>query len=394
MDGRPSRMEMSRITAATETRSRGKLAVRMGIMVALVVLVAAGVVGYKTLGAAKRQQGMRSQVVAAQTVSAEPAPVQEWAPEVAAIGSLKAVSGADLSFEVAGIVDEITFNSGDDVAAGTVLMRLRAQDDVARLASLQAMAQLAAVTFERNMQLSKSQNVSQATLDTNEANLKSARAQVSQQQAILDKKILRAPFAGHLGLRNVDKGQYVNAGVNVVTLQALDPIYLDFFMPQQDLNRIKSGQEIAAKVDTYPDLAFDGQITAINPKVDLTNRNVLVRATLKNPDRKLFPGMYATVKVGAGESKRHVTLPQTAVIYSPYGDAVYILDKKGEQYVARYTFVTLGETRGDLVAVLEGVKEGDMVVTAGAIKLRNGAPARIDNSVHPTSDVDPKPAIP
>lgn len=362
-------------------------------MLALFATAATLLIGYRLITGAAQQRMLRAQGGAAQIVSAQPAAYQEWTPQLDAVGSLRAVSGADLSFEVAGIVDDIQFASGDDVAAGTVLMRLRAQDDAARLASLQATAKLAAITFERNSKLSKSQNVSQATLDANEAELRNAQAQVAQAQAMLDKKILRAPFAGHLGLRNVDRGQYVNAGTVAVTLQTLDPIYVDFHLPQQDLARVTVGQPVTAKVDTWPDLTFAGEIAAINPKVEVANRNVLVRATLKNPDRKLFPGMYVTVKVDAGQPQRHITLPQTAVMYSPYGDAVYVLDRKGEQLTARYVFVTLGEQRGDKVAVLDGVKEGEMVVTAGAIKLRNGAPAVLDAPVAAVAG-DAKPTSP
>lgn len=379
---------------ANTRADRRKLIVRMAAMLVLFAAAAALLVGYRLFTGAAQQRALRAQGTVAQTVSAQPAAYQEWTPQLDAVGSLRAVSGADLSFEVAGIVDEIQFTSGDDVAAGAVLMRLRAQDDAARLASLQATAKLAAITFERNSKLSKSQNVSQATLDANEAELRNAQAQVAQAQAMLDKKILRAPFAGHLGLRNVDKGQYVSAGTLAVTLQTLDPIFVDFHLPQQDLARVTVGQAVAAKVDTWPDLTFAGEIAAINPKVEVANRNVLVRATLKNPDRKLFPGMYVTVKVDAGLPQRHIALPQTAVIYSPYGDAVYVLDRKGDRLVARYVFVTLGEQRGDKVAVLDGVKEGEMVVTAGAIKLRNGATATLDAPAAAAIAADPRAATP
>jgi membrane fusion protein (multidrug efflux system) len=392
-------MEMSPIKNLGVDAKPSSLVKRMAIMLGVVVLIAAGIVGYKTLGNTSRQAAMRAQGGAAQTVSTTTAAMQEWTPAIAAVGSLRAVNGADLSFEVSGIVQEINFNSGDDVTAGQVLVRLRDYDEQAKLNSLQALEKLAAVTYERNIKLQASQNVSQSTLDSNEANLKNARAQVAQQQAILDKKTVRAPFSGHLGLRAVDKGQYVNAGTPIVTLQALDPIFADFYLPQQDLDRVRVGQDINVTIDTYPGKTFTGEISAVNPKVDPTNRNVQVRATIKNPDHKLFPGMYATIKVAAGEASRHITLPQTSVVYSPYGDAVYIVDKKTndkgeEQLIARYSFVTLGETRGDLVSVLSGVKEGETVVTAGMIKLRNGAVVKIDNSVQPSTDVNPKPANP
>ena len=392
-------MEMSPIKTIGTTATTSALMKRMMIMVAVVVLIAVAIVGYKMMAASGRMAAMKAQGGAVQTVSTVTAAIQEWTPEIAAVGSLRAVNGADLSLEVSGIVEDINFNSGDDVQAGTVLLRLKSADDQAKLQSLQALEKLAAVTYERNAKLQSSQNVSQSTLDTNEANLKNAHAQVAQQQAMLDKKTVRAPFAGHLGLRAVDRGQYLNAGTTIVTLQALDPIYADFFLPQQDLDRVKVHQAIAAKIDTYPGVIFEGEISAINPKVDPANRNVQVRATIKNPEHKLFPGMFATVKVAAGDATRNITLPQTSIIYSPYGDAVYIVEKKAndkgeEQLIARYAFVTLGETRGDLVTVLTGIKEGDTVVTAGQIKLRNGAAVKIDNTSQPTADADPKPAKP
>jgi membrane fusion protein, multidrug efflux system len=198
-------------------------------------------------------------------------------------------------------------------------------------------------------------------------------------------------------VRAVDIGQYISAGTTVVTLQALDPIYADFFLPQQALNKIQIEQAVTIKVDTYPNLVFAGTITAINPKVDAATRNVQVRATLKNPDRRLLPGMYATVNVAAGEKQRYVTLPQTAVTYNPYGETIYLIDDKGKnpqgqpQLIARQVFVTAGLKRGAQVAILSGVEEGQTVVTAGQMKLRNGSPVKIDNTIRTTADADPIP---
>ena len=183
----------------------------------------------------------------------------------------------------------------------------------------------------------------------------------------------------------------------IVTLQALDPIFVDFYLPQQALDEIKVGQTVTAKVDTYPDQEFTGKITAINPKVDQNSRNVQVRATLDNADHKLLPGMFATVGIATGAPQRYVTLPQTAITYNPYGNTVYLVDDKGKdangkpQLAARQTFVTTGATRGDQVAVLKGVKEGDTVVTAGQIKLRNGTPLIVNNTVQPSDDANPQP---
>jgi membrane fusion protein (multidrug efflux system) len=330
-----------------------------------------------------------------QTVTAGKADVSEWQPKITAVGSLRAVSGADLSLEVSGVVDVLAFNSGDDVEKGTALLKLRSDDDEAKLESLQATAELDTITYDRDLKQIKLQAVSQATLDTDAANLKNAKAQVAQQQAILDKKTLRAPFAGHLGLRQVDLGQYLGAGTVIVTLQALDPIFLDFFVPQQAIDQVRLGQSIAAKVDAYRDQTFTGEISAINPKVDANSRNVQVRATFKNADHKLIPGMYATVDIPTGAPQNLITLPQTAITFSPYGDTVYIVDSKGggadgkPQLVARQSFVTTGSTRGDQVAVLKGVSEGDMIVTSGQLKLHNGSTVLIDNAVTPTADAAP-----
>jgi membrane fusion protein, multidrug efflux system len=307
------------------------------------------------------------------------------------------VKGADLSLEVSGVVESITFNSGDDVEEGALLLKLRTADDVARLHSLQAMAELNDITYERDQKQFKMQAVSQATLDTDSANLKNAQAQVAQQQAIIDKKLLRAPFAGHLGIRAVDLGQYLGPGTVIVTLQALDPIYADFFVPQQAADQVSLGQTVAVKIDAFKDRMFSGEISAINPKVDTGSRNVQVRATLKNQDHKLLPGMYATVDITTGSPQNYITLPQTAITYNPYGDTVYVIESKGNdadgkpQLSARQTFVVVGSTRGDQVAVLKGVEDGDTVVTAGQIKLHNGSVVLIDNSVTPTADAAPVP---
>jgi membrane fusion protein (multidrug efflux system) len=332
-----------------------------------------------------------------QTVSAVKAGYSEWQSKVEAIGSLRAVLGSDLSLEVAGVVDTITFNSGDDVAQGKQLLKLRAGDDAARLESLQAMADLSEITYERDQKQFKMQAVSQATLDTDAANLKNAKAQVAQQQAILDKRILRAPFDGHLGVRVVDLGQYLSAGSVIVTLQALDPIFVDFFVPQQSVDQVRLGQTVTVKVDAFRDKTFTGEISALNPKVDTGSRNLQVRAVLQNPEHKLLPGMYATVDIAIGAPQNYITLPQTAISFNPYGDTVYVVDNKGTdangkpQLIARQTFVTAGATRGDQVAVLKGVGEGDTVVTAGQIKLHNGSAILIDNSITPTADAAPVP---
>jgi membrane fusion protein (multidrug efflux system) len=370
---------------------------RMVIMLVAVAVVFGGIFGFQIFKGMMIKKFISALSNPPQTISATKAASSEWLPKIQAIGSLRAVKGADLSLEVSGVVESITFNSGDDVAEGAQLLRLRTADDVARLQSLQAMADLNDITYERDQKQFKMQAVSQATLDTDAANLKNAKAQVAQQQAVIDKKLLRAPFAGHLGIRAVDLGQYLGPGTVIVTLQALDPIYVDFYVPQQSVDQIHLNQPVTVKVDAFKDQAFAGEISAINPKVDTSNRNVQIRATLKNPDHKLLPGMYATVDVAVGSPTSYVTLPQTAITYNPYGDTVYVVESKNNdadgkpQLTARQTFVTVGATRGDQVAILKGIEEGDTIVTAGQIKLHNGSVVLIDNSVTPTADAAPLP---
>jgi membrane fusion protein (multidrug efflux system) len=370
---------------------------RMVIMLVAVAVVFGGIFGFQVFKAAMIKKFISALSNPPQTISAAKAATSEWLPKIEAIGSLRAVKGADLSLEVSGVVESISFNSGDDVAEGAPLLKLRTADDVARLNSLQAMAELNDITYERDQKQFRMQAVSQATLDTDAANLKNAKAQVAQQQAIIDKKLLRAPFAGHLGIRAVDLGQYLGPGTVIVTLQALDPIFVDFFVPQQSVDQVRLNQSVTVKVDAFKDQTFIGEISAINPKVDTSNRNVQIRATLKNPDHKLLPGMYATVEIAVGAPKTYVTLPQTAITYNPYGDTVYVVESKGKdaegrpQLTARQTFVTVGPTRGDQVAIFKGIDEGDMIVTAGQIKLHNGSVVLIDNSVTPTADAAPVP---
>jgi len=370
---------------------------RMVIMLVAVAIVFGGIFGFQVFKGIMIKKFITALSNPPQTISVAKAAYSEWQTKIEAIGSLRAVKGADLSLEVSGVVESISFNSGDDVEEGAPLLKLRTADDVARLHSLEAMAELSDITYERDQKQFKMQAVSQATLDADSANLKNAQAQVAQQQAIIDKKLLRAPFSGHLGIRAVDLGQYLGPGTVIVTLQALDPIFADFFVPQQAVAQVHLGQTVTVKIDAFKDQIFIGEISAINSKVDTGSRNVLIRATLKNHDHKLLPGMYATVDITTGSPQNYVTLPQTAITYNPYGDTVYVIESKGNdadgkpQLTARQTFVTVGPTRGDQVAVLKGVEDGDSVVTAGQIKLHNGSVVLIDNSVTPTADAAPVP---
>lgn len=374
--------------------SHPSTAKRMAILLVTAAVLLGGLYGFQMFKAAMIKKVITAMSSPPQTVSAAKAESTEWQPQIEAVGSLRAVSGADLSLEVSGVVDSIMFKSGDDIKQGALLLKLRSDDDAAKLQSLQATAELSQITYNRDLRQFKIQAVSRATLDSDAANLKNAKAQVAEQQAVLAKKSLRAPFSGRLGIRAVDLGQYLAPGTTIVTLQALDPIFLDFFVPQQAVDRMRIGQAVTAKIDAYPNQTFSGKISAINPKIDANTRNVQIRATLKNPGHKLLPGMFATVDIPTGTPHNYITLPQTAITYNPYGDIVYVVDKKADaagkpQLFARQTFVTTGARRGDQVAVLKGVNEGDMIVTAGQIKLHNGSAIAINNTVTPTADASP-----
>jgi membrane fusion protein, multidrug efflux system len=367
------------------------------IMIIAVVLILGGVIAWKYYSGMKKYGQMMAAASIPQTVSTISAAADKWQSQLQATGSLRAVRGADLSSQASGIVDEIHFDSGNDVPAGKVLLRLRPLDDYALLQQLEAAAELAEQNYKRDQEQFAAQAISQAVIDGDAATLKTARAQVAAQHALIQQKIVSAPFAGRLGIRQVDLGQYLAAGTAIVTLQALDPILIDFYLPQQALSQIKIGQAVRAQVDTYPGKTFSGVIEAINSKVDAASRNVQVRASFHNADRRLLPGMYATVSIDAGDEIAQITLPQAAITYNPYGDTVFVVEQSGAddkgkpRSIVKQRFVKLGATRGDQVAVLSGIKAGEIVVTGGQMKLRNGSAIAVNNSLTPANEINPNP---
>lgn len=369
---------------------------RMIIMLLAVIVVLGGVFGYKVFSGIMIKKYMSGMAFQPQTVSTIKATIQDWQPQLEAVGTLRAINGADLSAEVSGIVQSIDFESGSNVEAGTPLVHLNAADEIAQLHVLEAAAKLAAITVDRDEKQFKAQAVSRATLDTDYATLASDNAQVAEQQALIDKKTIRAPFAGQLGIRQVDIGQYLNAGTAIVTLQQMDPLYVDFYLPEQALPKIAVGQKASLKVDAHPDETFAGEISTINSKVDEATRNVQVRATFPNPDHKLMPGMFGHVVIDVGQPQKYLTLPQTAIVFNPYGTTAFLIQSKDNQegkpsLTVQQTVITTGDTRGDQIAILSGIKEGDEVVTSGQVKLRNGVPVVINNEVQPANDPNPHP---
>jgi membrane fusion protein (multidrug efflux system) len=375
---------------------------RMLIMVGCVLLLVAVLAFGKYLQIQKLIAS--SPKPGAQVVTAIKATVSEWQPQLTSVGTLAPVRGVDVTTEIAGLVRTVRIKSGDEVKAGQVLFEMNADSDIAQQRALQAAADLSATTLKRDKLQFAAQAISQAQVDNDEADLKNRQALVAQQKALVDKKTIRAPFAGKLGITAVNPGQYLNPGDKLVTLQTIDTVYVDFFVPQKQLAGLSIGQKLNLSSDAYPGVAFPAKVTSISPKVDAATRNVQVQATVPNAKRQLLPGMFANVSLEQGERKKYLTLPQTAITYNPYGSTVFVLapppanakdtmkDEKGNAHlVAQQVFVTTGPTRGDQVAVLTGVKEGQTVVTSGQLKLKNGTPAVIDNKVQPANSPNPTP---
>jgi membrane fusion protein (multidrug efflux system) len=310
---------------------------------------------------------------------------------------LVAVQGVTVSAELSGKIVEINFESGDRVNAGDLLARIDVSAEEAQLRSAEAAAKLAKINLDRNRNLRKNKTVSQADLDTSEATYKQTTAQVDNMRAAIAKKTIRAPFAGQLGLRQVNIGEVVNQGSAVVTLQTIDPIYVDFSLPQQQYSVLTPGTEVRVATDAAPGELFSGHIIAVNPEIDQITRSVRVRATLTNKGELLRPGMFANVEVMLPSQQDVLAIPATAVLYAPYGDTVFVVETKKDEKsgqetkLLRQQIIRLGKARGDFVAVLDGLKEGDTVVTSGVFKMRPNMPVVIDNTLAPDAQLAPDP---
>ena len=398
---------------AYTTSARPRQRKRLIIVIVAVAILFALLVGFNTFKGIMIGKFMKSMANPPQTVSTMTAEYQDWQPHVEAVGNVRAVHGADLAFDVAGLVASVDVKSGVDVKQGQVLVKLVDADDRAKLAALQATAQLARLTAGRAQKQLAVQAISKAQYDTDMANLKSAQANAAAQQALVDKKTLRAPFAGRIGIITANPGQYLTVGSTVVTLQQLDPVYVDFSVPQSSLETLRTGARVEVTADAFKHKTFAGKVSASNPRIDLATRNVGVEATVANPDKLLMPGMFTRVAVDAGSKQRYLTLPQTAIAYAPYGDTVFVVrqgqppasgdagkpaatsahaaGKNDPGHYVQQVVVTVGPTRGDQVAVLSGIKQGDVVVTSGQLKLRSGTPVNINNTVQPAFSPNPHP---
>jgi membrane fusion protein, multidrug efflux system len=367
---------------------------RLIVMLIAVGVLLALIVAFNLFKNYMIRQAMSRNASPPQTVTTLSVDFSDWQPQVQAVGSLRAVRGVDVTTEIAGLVRNLRFRSGEDARAGQVLVELNADTDVAQLRALEAAADLSATVYARDKVQFEAQAISQAQLDADAADLKNRRAQAASQAATVAKKTVRAPFDGRLGITTVNPGQYLNPGDKVVTLQSLDPIYVDFRVPQEELGRVATGQNVQLSTDAFPGVRFEGKLTTIDPLVDAATRNLELEASVANPERRLLPGMFARVAVASGGTQRYLTLPQTAITYNPYGATVFVAKPAAGGaggLTAQQTFVTLGATRGDQVAVLKGIRRGDIVVTSGQLKLKNGTPLHVDNSITPKDDPNPAP---
>ena len=301
---------------------------RMIIMIVAVLALIGIIAGIKVLMIMKMLAGMKPPPPA--VVTTAKTSYQEWQPELRAVGTLRAARGADLALEVAGLVGRVNVRSGEDVKAGQLLLELVTTDEVANLRQLEAQAALSQLTYERAKRQIAVHVIAQADYDNAAADLKVKQAAVAQQQAIISKKQLRAPFAGRAGIVTITPGTYLNAGTVIVTLQQLDPEYVDFFVPQKNLGQVQVGRTANLTLDAFPGRTFTGTVNAVNPRVDSDTRNVMVEARVPNPDRILSPGMFVNVAIDAGSQQKFLTLPQTAIVFNPYGETVYVVRKKAE----------------------------------------------------------------
>jgi membrane fusion protein (multidrug efflux system) len=367
----------------------------------ILMLVVAGI----SIGAIAVVKAWQISAGAKQNASFQPPPEavttvvakrEEWPATWNAIGSVAAVQGVTVSADLPGIVDKISFESGQTVAAGAVLVKLDARQEEAQLAAAEAQRSLADLNLQRAKDLVAQGISAQADLDRLAAEQQQAEARVGEIRATIQRKTIRAPFAGVLGIRQVNLGQYLDGGAAVVPLQAIRPVYVNFAVPQQQLAQLKVGLPIHVTAEGAAGIAADGKITAVDSVVNEATRNVEVQATCENADGKLRPGMFVKTSVGMGAGDAAVTVPTSAISYAPYGDSVFIVEQvagpNGQRYLGvRQQFVKLGSSRGDQVAVVSGIQAGETVVTSGVFKLRNGAAVKVNNAVQPGNNPAPKP---
>jgi len=365
------------------------------ISIVAVVLVFATLAGIKAMQIGALIAFGKSFVPPPETVSTAVAREDKWPDSLSAVGSINAVQGVMIAAEIPGTIREIAFESGAVVQQGDLLVKFDISSEEAQLRALEAQVELAQTNLGRMRSLRAENTVSQSELDQAETSLKQFVANADNIRATIAKKIIRAPFAGRLGIRQVNPGQYLEAAKPIVSLQSLAPVYGDFSLPQQDLARIKVGLEVRVVSDTYPDQVFTGVLTAINPDLDPVTRSITLQATFDNNDQLLRPGMFARMEVVFPEVKPVLAIPATAVLSAPYGDSVYLVEPSTNAaggLVVRQQFIRVDRARGDFVSVASGLKAGDRIVSSGMFKLRNNMAVVENNELTPKSDKKPTPS--
>ena len=380
---------------------------RMILMLVGVAVIIGGVFAVKYIMGKGMNDFFDNMPQPAATVTDWTAKEEEWVDAQQAVGTFVAVNGTDVTTEAGGVVRSLSIDVGKPVKAGTVLAQLNTANELAVLKSLEASAKLAKVQADRWRKLGADKLVSLDDVQSKVTAAATAQAQVDAQRALIEQKTIRAPFSGVLGIRKVNLGQFVSPGDAIVSLQQLDPIYLDFSLPEQRIGQLVEGSMVRATVDAMPGAVFDGKVTAIEPLVDPNTLNFKAQATVQNPDGKLRPGSFAHVGFALGGERQVVVIPQTAVSFNPYGNAVFVISKvkrkdgetdmqgkplTGDKLIVTQRFVKTGATRGDLVAITDGLKPGEQVVTSGLLKLRNDAEVTINNKVQPSAEAQPQTA--
>ncbi len=355
---------------------------RLILALLLLGVVFGGVFGWK-VHEIRMQAAMLGHAMPPTTVAATQVRTETWQPKLSAVGSVEAIQGISVTNEIAGTVKEILFDSGQAVSKGEPLLRLDDSVDQAELRGLIAERDLAAIEHRRLSKLLTDKSVSAADVDQARAKLDNAQAQVASKQAQIAKKLITAPFAGRLGIRQVDLGEYLAPGSSIVPLQMLDPVYVDFTLPERHLAELHTDQTVTVAVQAWPGQSFVGKITALNPGIESRSRTLKIRATLPNPDQRLRPGMFAEVRVLLPKQRQVLTLPDTAITYNPYGDAVFIIREDAKGLTVQRRQVETGETRNGRVSILNGLDAGMRVVSAGQVKLRNGMQVTLDDKPAP-----------
>lgn len=363
------------------------------VLIAAVIIGGLGFVKARQIQSAMKEANFQPPPTAVTTIVAQK---ENWPATFKAIGSVAAVQGVVVSADLSGIVDKITFDSGRAVREGEVLVHLDTRQERAQLAQAEAQRDLAILNFDRLKGLVEQGAITKADYDRAVADKSATEAKVGEIKATIDRKTIRAPFTGVLGIRQVNLGQYLTGGNPVVPLQSLNPIYVNFSVPQQAAQQVKVGQKLSVTASDLAGTVFEGKVTAIDSVVDEATRNVRVQATLANPKGKLRPGMFVETELHFGGAQPVITLPASAISYAPYGDSVFVVsdlkDPQGKTYRGvKQQFVKLDRARGDQISVISGLNAGDEVVTSGTFKLRNGAAVQVNNKVQPSNNPAPKP---